>query len=134
VQNRIVARFVDGRVLKGTTADFLPAKPAFHLVPSPQSGTAIAVMEVKVSDLKALFFVKDFSGDPAYDEVKDFAPGTPPHGRRLQVTFRDGETLVGTTTGYQPDRTGFFLIPADPQSNNDRCFIVAAAVKAVRFL
>jgi hypothetical protein len=134
VQNKIVARFVDGRVLKGTTADFLPTRPAFHLVPSPQRGTAIAVVEVKVADLKALFFVRDFDGDAAYTEQKDFAPGTPPHGRRLQVTFKDGETLVGTTTGYQPDRTGFFLLPADSQSNNERCFIVAAAVKAVRFL
>lgn len=134
VQNRIVARFADGRVLKGTTADFLPSKPVFHLVPTPQSGTSIAVVEVKVAELKALFFVKDFAGNPDYNESKEFAPGKPVQGRRLEVVFKDGETLVGTTTGYQPDRAGFFLVPADPNSNNDRCFIVADAVKAVRFL
>jgi hypothetical protein len=133
VRNKIVVRYLDGRVLKGTTADFLPAKPAFHVVPSPQSGTAIEVVEVRLADLKALFFVRDFSGDPAYDEVKAFAAGVSVQGRRIEVTFKDGETLVGTTTGYQPDRAGFFLVPADPHSNNERCFIVAAAVKAVRF-
>ena len=134
MQNKIVARYVDGRILKGTTADFLPAKPVFHLVPTPQRGTAISVVEVRLADLKALFFVKDFGGDSVYNESKAFPPRAAPQGRRLQVTFRDGETLVGTTTGYQPDRTGFFLVPVDPKSNNDRCFIVAAAVKAVRFL
>ena len=38
-----------------------------------------------------------------------------------------------TTQGYQPDRPGFFVVPVDPKSNNDRCFVVMAAVKAVRF-
>ena len=133
VQNKVVARYVDGRVLKGTTIDFLPTRPLFHIVPTPQSGNLIAVVDVKVADLKALFFVKDFGGDPSYDEVKAFNASGPRQGRRLEVVFRDGETLVGTTMGYQPERPGFFLIPADPGSNNDRCFVVAAAVKEIRF-
>src|SRR5919106_3366543 len=37
VQNRIVARYADGRVLKGNTADFAPMKPTFHVVPTPQT-------------------------------------------------------------------------------------------------
>ena len=134
VQNKVVARFMDGRVVKGTTVDFLPTRPSFHLLPIGQTGTTIAVIEIQVSDLKALFFVKDFIGDATYDEAKAFNEGTPTHGRRMQVVFRDDEMLVGTTTGYQPERSGFFLVPADPRSNNDRCFIVAAAVKGVKFL
>ena len=132
VQNKVVARYLDGRVVKGTTVDFLPTRPAFHLVPIGQSGTS--VLEVQVSDLKAVFFVKDFIGDSAYDEVKAFNAGTPTQGRRMQVVFKDDEMLVGTTMGYQPERSGFFLMPADPKSNNDRCFIVAASVKTVKFL
>ena len=132
--NKVVARYADGRVLKGTTIDFLPTRPLFHVVPTPQSGSLISVVEVKVADLKALFFVKDFGGNPSYDEVKAFSASGPRQGRRLQVVFTDGETLVGTTMGYQPERPGFFLTPADQGSNNDRCFVVAAAVKEVRFL
>jgi hypothetical protein len=134
VQNKVVARYMDGRVVKGTTIDFLPTRPSFHLVPIGQSGTSISVIEIQVSDLKALFFVKDFIGDPAYDEMKAFNAGTPTQGRRMQVVFKDDEMLVGTTTGYQPERSGFFLVPADPKSNNDRCFIVAVAVKGVKFV
>jgi hypothetical protein len=29
--NLVVAHFQDGRVLKGTTSDFFPARPAFHV-------------------------------------------------------------------------------------------------------
>jgi hypothetical protein len=133
VQNKIVARYADGRVLKGNTADFSPLKSTFHVVPTPQAGSSIAVVEIKVADLKALFFVKDFEGDASYNEVKTFASGVP-QGRKIEVLFRDGEVLVGTTMGYHADRPGFFLLPADPHSNNDRCFVVAAAVRAVKFL
>jgi hypothetical protein len=52
----------------------------------------------------------------------------------MEVTFKDGEVLVGTTLGYDPSRPGFFIFPADPKSNNIRVFAVATAVKKVRFL
>jgi len=42
--------------------------------------------------------------------------------------------MVGATQGYQPGRPGFFLIPADAQSNNERCFVVTAATQEVSFL
>ena len=46
----------------------------------------------------------------------------------------DGEVLVGTTTGYQPGRPGFFLVPADGDANIERCYVVTAATKDVGFL
>ncbi len=135
MQNRVVARYLDGRTLKGQTADFLPTRPMFHVIPSPQPGTSsIQVVDVKIADLKAVFFVKDLVGDAAYNEAKMFAPEVRAMGRKVQVEFSDGETIVGTTQGYQPDRPGFFVVPVDPKSNNDRCFVVMAAVKAVTFL
>jgi hypothetical protein len=42
--------------------------------------------------------------------------------------------MVGSTMGYDPHRQGFFFFPADPQSNNLRVLVVAAAVSNVRFL
>ena len=56
-------------------------------------------------------------------------------GKKIEVTFKDGEVLVGTTMGYDAQRPGFFLFPADDTTNNTRTFVVAAAaVKNVRFL
>lgn len=127
--NRIVARFADGRLLKGTTQDFAPGKDAFHVIGSEGGARPV---KVAVPELKAVFFVKSWVGNAAYNELKEF--GGPVPGRKVQVTFKDGETLVGSTQGYQPDRPGFFLVPADPQSNNDRIYVVATAVKKVSFL
>lgn len=127
--NRVVARFADGRLLKGTTQDFAPAKDAFHMIASEGGARPV---KITVADLKAVFFVKSWVGNPAYDEIKAF--DGPVQGRKVQVTFKDGEMLVGATQGYQPDRPGFFMTPADPQSNNDRIYVVSKAVEKVSFL
>ena len=127
--NRIVARFADGRLLKGTTQDFAPTKEAFHIIGSEGGARPV---KVAVADLKAVFFVKSWVGNAAYNEIKAF--DGPVGGRKVQVTFKDGEMLVGATQGYQGDRPGFFMTPADPQSNNDRIYVVAKSVAKVSFL
>ena len=127
---KVVARYVDGRILKGLTQDFLPNKDRFHLFPANQpSGQA---REVTLKDLKAVFVVKDFAGNPAYVERKSFLEGEKPAGRKVEVTFTDGEVLVGSTLGYDLNRPGFFFFPADPKSNNMRVFAVSTAVKKAR--
>jgi hypothetical protein len=131
--NKVVARFADGRVVKGTTADFFPAKDSFHLSVATDPAGAKPV-EIHTKDLKALFFVKDFAGDPQRVKRNEFDPSRPPAGRRIRVVFKDGEVLVGTTTGYQPGRPGFFLVPADASSNNERCYVVAASTQEISFL
>ncbi len=131
--NRVVARYQDGRVLKGVTNDFLPAKDRFHVVPL-ESAPGSKPLEVLVADLKALFFVRDFAGDPKHKESGEFDPTKPAAGRKIRVVFKDGETIVGITQGYQPGRPGFFVIPADPKSNNERCFVVTLATREVSFL
>jgi len=131
--NKVVARFTDGRLIKGTTADFFPAKDLFHVALEGAPPGAEPV-EVHTTELKALFFVKDLAGNPEYVERKDFDPAHPPPGRRLKVVFRDGEVLVGTTMGYQPGRPGFFLEPADSGSNNERCYVISASTREVGFL
>lgn len=131
--NRVVARFVDGRSFKGLTTDFLPTKDVFHL----RLATAAVgepALEIRLNDLKAVFFVKDFVGDPEYMEKKELDPSRALEGRPIKVVFKDGETLVGTTTGYQPGRPGFFLLPADPGSNIERCYVVAGAAAEIGFI
>jgi hypothetical protein len=131
--NKVIARYLTGRMVKGTTADFLPAKERFHLSAAGELANA-KPLEVLVSDLKALFFVKDYSGDSKHVEGNSFDPAHPPAGRKVKVTFKDGEVLVGTTQGYQPGRQGFFLVPADLSSNIERCYVVSAAASEIGFL
>jgi len=133
IQNKIVVRYLDGRLLKGYTGDFLPTKPVFHLAPFDALPTEKPV-QVQVSELKAVFFVKSLTGNRDYNEKLEFTPGKPVVGRKIRVVFKDGEILVGTTQGYDPSRIGFFLIPVDPQSNNERCFVVGRATVNVSFI
>ena len=129
IHNRVVARFADGRIVKGTTQDFSVTKDVFHVMPREDGAVPV---RVGLPALKALFFVKDHTGNKDYHETKAFATVVP--GRKLQVVFKDGETLVGSTTAYDALRPGFFMTPADPKSNNDRVFVVARAVRAVAFI
>lgn len=133
IQNKIVVRYQDGRVSKGFTNNFMPNKDTFHLVPL-DAPPGSKPLDVSVKELKAIFFVKDFEGDRHYNEQKTFDASHPVVGKKIQVIFRDGEKLVGTTQGYQAGRPGFFVFPADKKSNIDRFFVIAAATRSVSFL
>jgi hypothetical protein len=124
---KIVAKFQDGTLMKGQTSDFLPNKKSFHI--STANGQ---VININIEQLKAVFFVKDFTGNKQYkDDYKDVVPGG---GKKIRVKFTDGELMVGYTQGYAPNRPGFFLVPADQRSNNQRIFVVSSAVEKIEFL
>ena len=134
MQNKIVVRYFDGRILKGTSADFMPNKDRFHIVPL-DAPPGKKPQEILVRELKAVFFVRDYDGNAEYKEWKEFPPDRrAAGGRKIKVVFKDEEMLIGMTQGYQPDRPGFFVFPADTQSNNERCYVVSAAVKEVSLL
>jgi hypothetical protein len=120
-------------MVKGSTSDFVATKDAFHVAPAEAGASAPPVL-IQLADLKALFFVKDFSGRPAHKSRNEFTDGRAIIGRKVQVVFKDGETLVGTTQGYQPGRPGFFMVPADPDTNTERCYVVAAATRSITLL
>jgi hypothetical protein len=130
---KFVVRYSDGKLIKGFTQDFFPNKERFHMMQAnnPSGGS----IEVLVKHLKAIFVVRDFIGDPLYNERKRYMEGEKPSGLKLEVTFTDGEVIVGSTPlGYDPKRQGNFIVPADPNSNNIRIFVVSSAVKSVRQL
>jgi hypothetical protein len=129
---KVVMRYANGKLIKGYTNDFFPNKPPFH-VRSIESQPTDKGEEVSVKELKAVFFIKDFVGNAAYNEIKHFTEGQQYSGRKVEVTFTDGEVLVGSTLGYDPSRLGFFMTPVAPQSNNLRVFVISAAVKNFRF-
>jgi hypothetical protein len=122
---RVVAHFLDGSVTRGTTSDFFPNRPSFHLVP-PDGGKP---QEIECCSLKALFFVKDLQGCPEREDIRGFisGPRETAHGRKVAVLFRDGELLCGYTLSFSPAQEGFMLFPADPGSNNARVFVLRGA-------
>ncbi len=127
MQNKVVVHRAGGPLLKGITNDFFPNKDIFHL----HDNDTGEVLEVQLLGLKAVFFVKDFDGDSNYRERVDMERTG--FGKRIRVAFKDGETLEGYCHGFAKDRQGFYVFPADPQSNNDRIFVITAATDDVSF-
>jgi len=127
--NLVVVGYRDGRREKGSTFDFVPTKGTFHLE-AVQGG----VHEVRVAELKAIYFVKDLEGNADYETINEFTDGQRPPGRKIRVVFEDDEELLGTTQGYAPERQGFFVVPADANANNSRVFVLAGAVRRVEFV
>jgi hypothetical protein len=128
MQNTVVLHFIGGKVRKGITEDFFPNKDRFHFR-EQESGE---IAEIRLSELKAVYFVKSFDGKADYREKSDVERvGC---GKKIRVSFRDGETQVGYTQGFSPGRAGFFVFPADPDCNNDRVFVVTAATAKIDFI
>ncbi len=125
--NKIVVHFSDGRILKGHVNDFRPNKPEFHLETLDNE-----IPLINVADLKGMFFVKDHDGvDGRQNSYDDVIAGA---GRKMKVAFSDGEEIIGFVSSYSPDRTGFFLVPADLEGNNERIFVVTSSCEDVQFL
>lgn len=125
--NKVVVRYKDGRLVKGRTRDFVPGKALFH-VEMVDTGETV---EVGVEDLKAIFFVKDFDGRADYVESKCFSEPSSGKGKKIVVEFKDGEVLSGYTLGYDSNRPGFFVMPSDDRSNNERIYVVRSSVGSV---
>jgi hypothetical protein len=124
-ENRVVAHFLDGCLIRGTTIDFSPTRRTFRL------NDGKTTHEVELSALKALYFVRDFAGDASYEEKKGFF-ARQNHGKKVVVEFKDGEKLFGYTLNYTTLGFGFFVFPGDPGSNNEKVFVLHAATASVK--
>jgi hypothetical protein len=128
---KIVVRYREGAMLKGYTLDFHPSRSHLSLWPSVRAHVSERVI-VPLTRLKALFFVKDFAGNPSHRENNRTAPNAGA-GRKIEVTFCDREVIRGSTLNYRPEGIGFFVTPADASGNNQRVFVINGAIRQVRF-
>jgi hypothetical protein len=128
---RIVAHFKDGHLLKGHSMNVDPTKPNFvlRLLDQPPDEEPVIV---PLEGLKAVFFVKRFEGDAKRTRRNEFSG--PATGRKVAVTFTDGEAIVGTSLTLDPSRPTLFLFPADRDGNNDKLLVVMSAVSSLRKL
>lgn len=132
-RNRIVVHFKDGRLLKGFTHDFNAIKDTFHLTSELENDKG-KIYEVFCPNLKAVFFVKTLEGNVDYKEKKKFEEVDTSilRGIKIKIEFNDGEVLRGISLGYSKNRKGFFVVPVDPNSNNERVYVIASSVKEVK--
>jgi hypothetical protein len=124
--NAVVARFADGRTVKGMSLDVAPERPTCHI-----RTDAGEMVEVALRDLKALFFVKSLAGDAERNDTTTVDSADPRlrGAKPIEVIFHDQERIVGMVMRFPPLKTFFFLVPADPSSNNLRILVNRDQVK-----
>jgi len=135
-QEKVIARFSDGSLLKGSVRNFTRDSDVVLL---EELGNR-QQHRIPIDQLKALFFVHSLGGDSSHRERKVFGIGQN-SGRKVFIKFQDGETLMGFLDGDFPWKKGFFIskpddnakgfyvVPVDRDSNNRKVFVVATAVK-----
>lgn len=125
----VIARLSSGLVIQGLTIDFNPERAAFRVTP-PEGGRGV---EVKVQDLKALFFLSGEAARPDFRRARGWVPPPDPvrDGKKSAITFKDGETMVGYTLGYRPGKIGFWFYPGMASSVYEKVWICATAVASI---
>jgi small nuclear ribonucleoprotein (snRNP)-like protein len=138
---KVVVRFLDGRMLKGLMNNFSVEATEVHL----SEAESEKEHRIPLGELKAVFFVKSLEGDRAHREKKAFgARKDADHlGRKVYIKFKDGENMYGFVKGDIPwkqgyfvaephsQAQGFFIVPTDSESNNIRIFVVGSALKDI---
>ncbi len=136
--DKVVVRFLNGRILKGIVKDF--AADASELrIEDAETGSEL---KIPIEDVKAVFFVKSYAGDSAHREKKAFGirEDTKNLRRKIYVKFKDGENMHGFVKGDIPwkqgyfvseprsSAKGFFVIPTDSESNNIKIFVIGSSI------
>lgn len=83
-----------------------------------------------LKDIKAIFFVKDFKGDPSYEEIRFLNKQKASAAVWVRLKFFDGETLEGRIENNIRLLLsgGFYLWPSDTETNNECAYISKAAL------
>jgi len=127
-KRKVIARKLNGEILK----DYMETVPEL----SGEDDISIIslteeVIRVPKRELKALFFVRKFSGNREYSEIKFFESQPKIDGLWVRVTFYDNELIEGivSNTIRFLMEDGFYLKPPDPNSNNRIMYVVKSALK-----
>jgi len=97
--------------------------------------TAGNVMLVNLSEIKAVYFVREF-GESVSPARKTFTTRPRAEGLWVRVRFRDNEMMEGMMVNdiVQASPAGYLISPPDTRSNTQRIFIPRAALSELKVL
>jgi hypothetical protein len=119
----VAVRSLDEVVVKGWTFDFRPNRDFFHV--EEEGGDE--PVRVSIEDLKAVFFIKTLGRDPNCVDKRSFGNRVGPE-ERIWIEFTDGEKLAGWSNSFRSLKRGFFVFPADPDSNMEKAYVFRSAI------
>jgi len=97
--------------------------------------------EIRLEDLKALFEVKTWGRKDRHRGIESGFPTAAEEGKgadrshvKTVLEFYDGEKIFGYSFDYDPNRKGFYVVPADPRDNNQKIFVLTSSLVNIQFL
>lgn len=130
-RKRVVVRKLDKGLIKG------------FLDPNGYLATDLEVLDrdgrivhIPLADVKGVFFVRDFDGNPDRAERKIFRSRPRLAGLWVRMTFKDTEVLEAILPNniLEIDPLGYLVTPPDVYSNNLRIFIPRTALTEMEVL
>jgi hypothetical protein len=129
---KVVVRRLDHGVVKGfvDSTSYLGPNGIEML---DREGRALVI---PLNQIKGVFFVKDFEGNPQRSERKLFQSRPRLAGLWVQMTFKDKEVLEGLLPSnlIEVSPEGFLVTPADLYSNNLKIFVPRTALTEINVL
>ena len=131
-RKKVVVRRLDKGVIRGYVDSSSYLTPAGVEV-LDQEGR---LQGIPLQELKGIFFVRDFQGNPQHSERKVFRSRPKLSGLWVRMTFQDREVLEGVVPNnlLELDPTGFLFTPLDVYSNNLKVFVPRGALTALEVL
>lgn len=120
----VAVRYQNKRLLKGWTRDFMPNRDYFHMRLEDQDATT----RVRLGGMKAVFFLKTPGRNPAYFDRRTFSQRAGSE-TKVWLEFADGEKLAGWSNSVTSSGSGFFLFPADADSNLEKAYVFRSAIE-----
>jgi hypothetical protein len=129
---KVVVRRLDHGLIKGfvDSTSYLGPKGIEML---DREGRKVVV---PLPEIKGVFFVRDFDGNPQRSERKLFQSRPRLAGLWVQMTFKDKEVLEGLLPSNLVELSpeGFLVTPADLYSNNLKVFVPRTALEKIDVL
>lgn len=126
---KVVVRRLDHGLMKGfvDSASYLGANGIRML---DREGRTLTI---PLHEIKGVFFVRDFDGNPQRSERKLFQSRPRLAGLWVRMTFKDKEVLEGLLPSNLVELSpeGFLVTPADLYSNNLRVFVPRTALSEI---
>jgi len=130
-RKRVVIRKLDKGLIKG----FLDSNSylANEIEVLDREGRLV---RIPMSEVKGVFFVRDFDGNPERAERKVFRSRPRLAGLWVRMTFKDNEVLEALLPNnlLDLDPLGYLVTPPDVYSNNLRVFIPRTALTEMEVL
>lgn len=124
---RIVIRQKDRTLLKGKSINFNINRSFFKMRLLSGEQTI-----VHIEDLKAIFIVKDYTGNKDY--TYSYEDDLLWYIIKIRITFHDSEVMIGFVPSYINGNQGFFVAPADLKGNNKSVYVVKSSIKEIKYV